>query len=249
MRRSSANSRYLVACIALAGLALMPVATFLSVYTSSPVASVNPPAAAGIEGFAFAAKASWLSELQTWILPAWCLGVLLLSIRLVWGGKQIMNLRYSGSKPEESVKTRVSKMADRIGLRRPVGVLISKLVDGPSVVGLLRPAILLPAATLMHLTPEQLESILAHELAHIRRHDHLINAAQMVIETLLFYHPAVWWTSARIRRERELCCDDDAVRACGDSLCYARALTALERFRAAAPALASGERMARSPIG
>jgi TonB family protein len=87
---------------------------------------------------------------------------------------------------------------------------------------------------------QQLEVILAHELAHIRRYDPLMNALQILIETLLFYHPAVWWTSGRIRHERELCCDDVALSCCGDALCYARALTALEKLRGVPAILAVG---------
>jgi TonB family protein len=90
------------------------------------------------------------------------------------------------------------------------------------------------------LTPQQLEAVLAHEIAHIRRYDYLVNILQIVAETLLFYHPAVWWASARIRHERELCCDDLAVRSCGDALCYARALTTLEKLRVLTPNLAMG---------
>ena len=99
---------------------------------------------------------------------------------------------------------------------------------------------LLPAATVLGLTPQQLEAVLAHELAHILRYDYLVNMLQTVAETLLFYHPAVWWVSARIRQERELCCDDLAVDSCGDALCYARALTRLERLRVTTPRLALG---------
>ncbi|HET9216333.1 MAG TPA: M56 family metallopeptidase, partial [Terriglobia bacterium] len=84
------------------------------------------------------------------------------------------------------------------------------------------------------------EALLAHELAHIRRHDYLVNILQMVVETLLFYHPAVWWISGRIRHERELCCDDIAVAACGNAVAYARALTQLEKLRAVGPSLAMG---------
>src|SRR4029434_68939 len=94
-----------------------------------------------------------------------------------------------------------------------------------SAVGRLRPVLLLPAASLAGLTPQQLEAVLAHELAHIRRHDYLGNVFQTLVEALLFYHPAVWWPSARIRYERELCCDDLAVEVCGDPVCYERALT------------------------
>ncbi len=119
-----------------------------------------------------------------------------------------------------------------------VRVLITVVVAGLSERGRgwIRPALLLPAATLAGLTPQQLEAVLAHELAHILRYDYVVNMLQTVVETLLFYHPAVWWASGRMRQERELCCDDLAVSACGDALCYARALTRLERLRVGAPA-------------
>jgi bla regulator protein blaR1 len=97
------------------------------------------------------------------------------------------------------------------------------------VVGWLRPVLLLPPAAAMGLTPTQLEAVLAHELAHIKRHDYLVNVAQVVIETLFFYHPVVWWTSHQIRVEREACCDDVAVQACGNAADYARGLAALAR--------------------
>ena len=90
-----------------------------------------------------------------------------------------------------------------------------------------RCVILLPISTLSGLSREQIEMILAHELAHIRRHDFFVNLLQATVETLLFYHPAAWWISRRIRVEREHCCDDIAVDVCGNPLQYARALTRL----------------------
>jgi beta-lactamase regulating signal transducer with metallopeptidase domain len=93
---------------------------------------------------------------------------------------------------------------------------------------------------ILGLTPQQLGAVLAHEIAHIQRYDYLVNILQIMAETLLFYHPAVWWASGRIRHERELCCDDLAVRSCGDALCYARALTTLEKLRALSPSMAMG---------
>jgi hypothetical protein len=119
-----------------------------------------------------------------------------------------------------------------------VRVLISTLADSPSVVGWLHPAILLPTTSLVNLTTDQLEAVLAHELAHIRRHDYLVNVLQTLAETLFFYQPAVWWASCRIRVERELCCDDLVVEVCGDPVTYARALTKLERLRITKPELA-----------
>jgi len=134
----------------------------------------------------------------------------------------------------------VAGLRSRMGLTASVRVLISAAADGPSVIGWIRPVILLPAATVLGLSAAQLEAVLAHECAHIRRYDYLVNLLQSLVETVLFYHPAVWWISARIRHERELCCDDLAVRSCGDVLCYARALASLERLRVAAPSLALG---------
>ena len=115
-----------------------------------------------------------------------------------------------------------------MGVRRAVALLESARVEVPMVVGWLRPAILVPVAALSGLTALELEAILAHELAHIRRHDYLVNLLQCVVEALMFYHPATWWISRVIRREREHCCDDMAVAACRDRLVYARALAAME---------------------
>jgi HEAT repeat protein len=113
----------------------------------------------------------------------------------------------------------------------------SALVEVPTVIGWLRPVLLLPASALTGLPPRQLEVILIHELAHIRRHDYLVNLVQSLVEVLLFYHPAVWWLSRQVRRERESCCDDLAVALCGDRLLYARALLALAEARQPQPAL------------
>ena len=93
------------------------------------------------------------------------------------------------------------------------------------------PVVLLPVSALAGLSPRQLEMVLAHELAHIRRHDFAVNLVQALVETLFFYHPAVAWLGRTVREEREHCCDDLAVAACGSAVSYARALTALESLR------------------
>jgi BlaR1 peptidase M56/HEAT repeats len=122
---------------------------------------------------------------------------------------------------------------------RPVRLVASALTQVPAVIGWWRPVILMPVSVLTGggLTPLQLDALLAHELAHVRRHDYLVNVLQTVIEALLFYHPAVWWVSTRVREEREHCCDDLAVAACGDARFYATALLTMEQLRTA-PALA-----------
>src|SRR5262249_1819281 len=112
------------------------------------------------------------------------------------------------------------------------------LAEVPMVVGWLKPIILLPVSTVAGMTPIQLKAINAHELAHVCRYDYLVNAAQNVIETLMFYHPAVWWISRCIREDRENCCDDLVVRVCKDRLAYARALVRLEELRGVTSRLA-----------
>ncbi len=240
LRRHSANARYLVSCLALGALAAMPVVTACVVYTRPAAGSAIIVLTNIVSISPLPAETNWLALAQAWVLPVWACGVALLSIRLLWGYAKVSTLRRSGDAAEPAVLAMVSRLSERVGVTRTVRVLVSSFADGPSVIGWLKPVVLLPAATLLGLTPEQLEAVLAHELAHIRRYDYLVNIVQMLIETLLFYHPAVWWISGRIRQERELCCDDIAVRCCGDAVGYARALTALERTRVMTPSLALG---------
>ena len=141
---------------------------------------------------------------------------------------------HGASPAAEGLQQIVARLSRRLHIGRGVRLLESTLVDVPTVIGWLKPVVLLPASALAGLSPQQLEAILAHELAHIRRHDYLVNLLQTLVETLLFYHPAVWWLSRRIRVERENCCDDLAVSLCGDPVTYATALADLEELRGAA---------------
>ncbi len=240
LRKRSAQSRYLASCAALAILALAPAVTTMVLYRSAAPVSVQPvnygqllDSAAAASAMP-AAPAQWLQSLRAWALPLWSIGVCCFALRLVRGCRQISGLRASGRESDSALGETVERLASRLGMKGPVEVMISAIAESPSVVGWLRPVILLPAASLAGLTPEQLESVLAHELAHIRRHDYTVNVLQAVVETLLFYHPAVWWISGRIREERELCCDDMAVACCQDAVGYARALTELEKIRSGA---------------
>jgi TonB family protein len=247
LRNRSARARYAASCVALAVMAMLPVVTAYLLYKAPAAAHFEPVwagathetmrgAVPGSHGLSF----HWAERLARWALPLWSLGVLLFSLRLVWAGRHISTLRRQAKPAEAAVLAIVGDLRQRMKFARPVRVLVSTVADCPSVIGWIKPAVLLPAATVLGLTPRQLEAVLAHELAHILRYDYLVNMLQTAVETLLFYHPAVWWASARIRRERELCCDDIAVESCGDALCYARALTRLEKLRVAPPALALG---------
>jgi len=123
-----------------------------------------------------------------------------------------------------------------------VRLLVSSLVDVPTVIGWLRPAILVPVEFLTGMSAEHITALLGHEMAHIRRHDYLASILQSVAEALPFYHPAVWWVSEQIRAERELCCDDLAVAAGFDVLTYARASGAGIATTFAAEACGGGQR-------
>jgi uncharacterized protein YnzC (UPF0291/DUF896 family) len=128
-------------------------------------------------------------------------------------------------------------LQDRLGLNRGIQYCECKWLQAPAVIGWFRPVVFLPVTALTGLSEEQLRSVIAHELAHIQRFDPFVNVFQVCVETLLFYHPAVWWLNKRVRAEREHCCDETAVALCGNAVEYARALTLMEEWRSA-PVLA-----------
>ena len=238
LERREARARYVACCAGLLAIAGAPLLTLVV------VATVSAPSSGSMLGGG-AADAPRLWSQITPHLPllttAWTVGVAVLTLRLVLRWLAAQRLRRTGTSP---VSTEIRSMADALamtlGVRRRVYVLESALAPVPMLIGWLQPVILLPTAALCGLTPAQLRAIIAHELAHVRRHDYLVNLLQVVIETLLFFHPAVWWLSGRLRAEREYCCDDIVVGVCADVRCYARALAALEELRApGAPALAS----------
>lgn len=243
LKRRPARERYAVACLGLLTMAVLPVASCwaaLAGAPSTPTAGMMT-VAGGVEELILvqggAAPARWLERLQPWLMSAWLAGVLLLSLRTVLGWRRAQGLAHRGTcEPEPSLTHALARVMERMRMSQPVRLLTSVAIEVPVVVGLWRPLILVPASSLAGLTPSQLEAILAHELAHIRRHDYLVNLLQTLVETVLFYHPAVWWLSARIREEREHCADDLAVESCGDALLYARALAQLEQLRTAFPA-------------
>jgi Zn-dependent protease with chaperone function len=242
-----ARVRYAAACIALVAMALAPASTAAALLSGAMTAAgassalgLSPVAGwiggAGGVGGRFDASATGLAggagTWLTWLVTAWALGVLVSTTRLAGGWWQARRLlTREAMEAEAAWTTIVGRLARQLEIRQPVRLLQSARVHVPLVVGSLRPVLLLPAAALSGLTPRQIEAILAHELAHIRRHDYLVNLLQSGVETVLFYHPAVWWVSHAIRVEREHCCDDLAVRTCGDPVLYARALTTLETLR------------------
>ncbi len=173
------------------------------------------------------------------LVMVWMGGVMLLSLRLLGGFVFVQRLkRRPDNVPLDGWQAKVQGLAGRLGLSRPVQVMASAWAQIPMVIGHLKPVILLPAALIANLPPEQLEAVLAHELAHIYRKDYWINLLQSVIEIIFFFHPATWWMAKVICTEREHCCDDLAVRLCGNTLTYAKALVQLEENQHKSVALA-----------
>jgi len=172
--------------------------------------------------------------IEAWSVEAWLLGVALLSLRTAGG---FLLLERERRRRSSVVSPRVLELCrtlqDRIGLSRAITYCECKWLQAPAVIGWFRPIVFLPATALTGLSEEQLQAVIAHELAHIRRFDAFVNVFQVLVETLLFYHPAVWWLNKKIRAEREHCCDDVAVSICGNAFEYARALTLMEEWRSA----------------
>lgn len=184
----------------------------------------------------FADRLEWL---MPWLVGLWLTGVVVLAFRLLGGWLHVRTLVRHGRLPDSRTYNElVDRLRKRLQIDRAVRVLESAVVRAPAIIGWLRPALLIPASMGSGLTVAQLETILAHELAHVRRHDYAINLLQSVVETVLFYHPGVWWVSRQIRVEREHCCDDLAVATSGDPRLYASALLELETRRLAGADLA-----------
>jgi TonB family protein len=173
-----------------------------------------------------------LALLAPWLAPFWIAGVCLLSLQRIMSCLAIRRLRSRGvCFASEEWHVELARLAAQLRISRPVHLLESCVAEIPMVLGHLRPVVLVPVGVLAGLPAEQVETILLHELAHIRRCDYLVNVCQRVIEGILFYHPAVWWISKVIRTERENCCDDVVVSVTRHSRDYALALAALERNR------------------
>jgi uncharacterized protein (TIGR03435 family) len=247
-RSAGPHARFVLACAALATMAAAPLITGMILLR--PAAPIDIPASAHFAAAASAdsapAGAATFASLRTgvsrtlpepllpWVVAIWFAGAMTFWFRLLGGWIYAVRLRSHLVRPApREWQQALDRLKTRIRVSRPVRLLVSSVVAAPAVVGWLRPVVLVPVGALTGLPPEQIEAIFLHELAHIRRHDYLVNVLQSVVEALLFYHPAVWWVSGHIRTERELCCDDVAVSVTGDVLTYARALAELESARPA----------------
>jgi bla regulator protein BlaR1 len=173
---------------------------------------------------------AWFAHRLGWLVAAWAVCAGLLGLRMAFGLAWIGHLMRAPS-TDAVWQARLSHLAERFGIRRDVRLRVVRDLASPVTAGWWRPVVLVPASLLSGMPPELLEALLAHELAHVARHDYLVNLLQNVIEALLFYHPAVWWLSRRIRVERELVADAVAAERLGAPRRLAQALAELERLQ------------------
>ncbi len=255
LRKNSSELRYFVATTALFTLFVVSLLTFLSLYFSYTEPAISPDLShqemiwiaehmpsAEIE----ANSASALLGFQQYfavhlplIVSAWFLGVVVLMLRFLGGIAYLQRLKHYKVVPASSHwEGTLRYLSTQIRVSQPVRLLESAIIQTPMVIGYLKPVILLPLGALSGLPLAQIESILAHELAHIRRHDYLVNLLQSLVDITLFFNPFAWWISACVREERENCCDDIAVQATGDSLTFIKTLANLEALRLDSPQLA-----------
>ena len=244
----SSQARYGAACSALLLLVVAPMMTFARLATAEyRLVQANTGASVAIDpGMvlwvgAGDLTAAWpmrmvmaVDHWVPWILLVWFAGVVLYVGRLNLG---LVVAHRMKSRDTHAPPVELQRMFDglrrRLGIARAVSLMHSAWVEVPTVIGWMRPVVLIPVSCLTGLSTDQIEAIFCHELAHVRRHDYLVSVFQSVVEALLFYHPAVWWVSKQVRRERECCCDELAVEVGGDVLAYAQALAGFEGLRLA----------------
>ena len=251
----SVTARYRLGMLTLSAMLLCPLVTFAYLWPSNPGA--GPVAALGLVSLGAAAidmaggsadgtaaGGAALEAWLPWLVAMWFVGASAIAIRAFAQWRRLAWLVRNATIPLADCANVLARLRTRFGIRRPVRLLGSLGIDTPMLVGWLRPVILLPISMLSGFTPQQIELIIAHELGHVRRWDYLANLLQVVIETILFYHPLVHWISRDVREARESCCDDLVLAlAEGSAVVYASALADLEELRletnVAAPALAA----------
>jgi beta-lactamase regulating signal transducer with metallopeptidase domain len=244
-RSRTPHFRYLMSIGAMLSLLLAAVATFVWLYDpAAPVLSTVSEGALALTVITPDAALSTPASNHPTVLPGffqpylpliaggWLLGVLLLALRLMGEYAYLQHLRHYRCSPAGADwMGRLRELARQTGLTRPVYLKETARIHSPMVSGVLKPVILMPVGMLNGLSTAEVEQILLHELAHIRRYDYLVNIGVAAIETVFFFHPFVWWMGSRIRTEREHACDDLAIEVSGNAATYVTALANAESWR------------------
>lgn len=240
-----ARTKYAFANFALLLIVVSSVLTFNYYYQSAYIIDApslividmvnGVPNVVNLSGQDMSAGNSWWGYLQPYlpqVVLVWVFGVMLFSLRFLGGLLYLQFVKYNYVEPlAQKWQDLTYQLAQELDIHNKITVFQSALVTTPQVVGYFKPIILFPIGAINLLTTSQVEIILAHELAHIRRHDFLFNILQSIVEILYYFNPAVWLLSRTIRAEREKCCDDVALQVCHDPLAYAKALLALQELR------------------
>jgi D-alanyl-D-alanine endopeptidase (penicillin-binding protein 7) len=252
LRNARPQLRYLVASSGMLACLLWPgigLALRIAIPAAGGAAQLSASGGITVTAASFEpGVAAWLQSHLAWFVAAWasCAGALSLRMMLglTWVGFAVRR-----SRSDDAWQARLSALAARMGIDRTVRLRIVTGLASPITAGWWRPVVLVPAALLSGMPPDLLEALLAHELGHVKRFDYLVNLGQNMVEILLFYHPAVWWVSGRVRAEREQIADELAAQALGEPRRLARALSELERVQFSAGGLAlaanGGDLMAR----
>ncbi|MER2998641.1 M56 family metallopeptidase [Pontibacter populi] len=247
LQKHKATLRYFMGTGAMLLQLLLSVGTFAYYYSSAPdTATIKAgngtlflsESTAIVSATQVATTADPLTTAQLYfeqhlplLVTLWLLGLVVMALRFMGGLAYTQRLRYRSELLGGKWQQRLQTIASQIGVKQAIQLAESAMVKVPMVIGFAKPVILLPVGAVTGLSTAQVEAILAHELAHIRRNDYLVNLLQSIVDILFFYHPAMWWMSAVVRDERENCCDDMAVAVCGNSLVYARALAAIAEMQ------------------
>lgn len=234
LRNARPESRYLVACTGLF-LCLAWPALELALRLGGDTGSRGDAAVLFAAGLVAGSPidAGWsvlLAGHLAWIVGTWALCALALAARMALGVFWIERAA-AQEHVDPAWQARLERLAAAFGVERAVRLRVVERLASPITAGWWRPVVLVPAALVSGMPAHLLEALLAHEMAHIKRHDYLVNLGQNVVETLLFYHPAVWWISGRIRSEREQIADDHAARILGEPRRLALALSELEKLQ------------------
>ncbi len=258
IRLKSAKARYLAGMIALCLMMILAIVSFhlyqgptLSAHFSdnpsgadavclSDSSDINSTQNGGLMAYLPTwPNTPWMDKGAPYFVFVWLLGLLLLAFRLGAGLWGLQNLkRWAKPLKEPKWENGLQQLKVKLGIKRPVSLLASTLVHGPLVSGWIKPIIYLPIGMINQLSVQEIEAVLAHELAHITRQDWILNLIQTIIESIFYYHPAVWWISSVVRQERENCCDDIALQLTQNRLCYAKTLLRIQEL--ATPASSVG---------
>ncbi len=244
--KAGARQRYFAGFVALGATLLSATATFLILFNQTGI-DASPeiwPADGQLPGRYFIENTpsgfqGWFDGNMPFIVTMWFMGMAFFILKMLGGLLYIQRLKtkHLMALPDHW-QSLMHKIQRELGITKTIALKASALVKAPMVVGWLKPIVLMPIAAINNLSTQQVEAILAHELSHIARHDFVLNILQSTVEALFYFNPAVWWISARIRTERENCCDDMAVALCGNSIAYAKALVSLQEMHQARPVLA-----------